>query len=400
MKIYNMLDFDLMKKIMTSPFEDFESMGKVVRHGDRRHIFIDNGADVLAIAHLDSVENHDHFYRLTFDGKEIVFASTCDDRLGAYILIDLLPQLGIHYDLLLTDMEEIGKSTASDFEPEKTYNWMFQFDRMGNDAVNYMYTEPAWTKALGKYFKVNRGSCSDISYLEHLECSGVNVGCGYFDPHSTMAYFDVQMMVEQVGQFAQFYHANKRTHFPHSLPKWKTTTPAPSSTTTPYTTAPFSSQVPMPLNYKKKCVACETEGYYLDEMTTGESICKDCARAFELKKCKCCLNFSLPEELQLVVVFSDEEPELWCSTCVSDMNFKIKESSCLFCDTGDPDSGRVWIGVCEACERTKNISYCWACETLKIAPPDWDPAEELAAEFICGECREEFGRDTYALKLP
>ena len=47
----------------------------------------------------------------------MVHSGALDDRLGAYIILDLLPKLGINVDVLLTVGEEQGRSTANFFAP-------------------------------------------------------------------------------------------------------------------------------------------------------------------------------------------------------------------------------------------------------------------------------------------
>ena len=99
-------------------------------------IYRDNGAKVLAVAHLDYVGwTHPYFTR---HGRRIN-AMQLNDRLGAWVILDLLHDLGLDpdkYDILLCDMEEVGDSTAQFFKPKKQYNWIFEFDRAGTDFVS------------------------------------------------------------------------------------------------------------------------------------------------------------------------------------------------------------------------------------------------------------------------
>jgi len=149
-------------------------------------------------------------------GELRVYSPVLDDRLGVYIITDVLPKLGLKYDILLTDDEEIGQSTAQFFSTEKKYNWMFQFDRKGNDAVVYDYDTIDWKDAVKTHFKLGIGSFSDICELEHLGCCGINIGTCYDDYHSKLAYANLTQLEVQIKAFAKFYHQFKDVHFAYT----------------------------------------------------------------------------------------------------------------------------------------------------------------------------------------
>lgn len=216
MKIKDKLDFLQMEVIFNAPTPDFGVGMTNLGTAERPLFYKDNGSKVLAVAHLDSVNDSTHFHHVEICGKDVILSARCDDRAGAYIILDLLPKLGICVDVLLTTDEEISKSTASDFLPEKKYNWMFQFDRRLNDVVTYMYDEKKWEESIKLAgFKLGRGSASDISKMEKLEICGMNVGCGYDDEHDPLAHLFVDMMCSQVGLFSKFFYAFKDTAFPY-----------------------------------------------------------------------------------------------------------------------------------------------------------------------------------------
>jgi hypothetical protein len=128
----------------------------------------------------------------------------------------------MEFDILLTDGEEKGQSTAKYFKPPegKEYNWMFQFDRMGSGAVLYKYSGPDIRTALAIVgLDVFTGSYSDICELGHLECKGVNFGTAYHDYHSMEAYVDRNELLIQIGKFVEFYKMYKDTKFSHT-PLW------------------------------------------------------------------------------------------------------------------------------------------------------------------------------------
>lgn len=213
-------DMDRLELVLNAPFDHFKKPGAVVTSGTGgEHIYIDNGASILAVAHLDTVQ-HANYFDIVDRGKDgcIIYSPSVDDRLGAYIILDILPKLGVNIDILFTDGEEIGRSTAANFTaPEgKSYNWMFQFDRAGDDVVMYQYDTPANRALLvAAGLKPGNGSFTDICKLDKLGVSGFNFGTGYANNHSVWAYFDLGVCIDMIEGFLKFYHANKDTRLVH-----------------------------------------------------------------------------------------------------------------------------------------------------------------------------------------
>lgn len=177
---------------------------------DDFYIYKDNGSDILAIAHLDTVQDASGCVIADTPGGPIVFSPRLDDRLGAYVILDLLPKLGVKVDWLLTVGEENCNSTAQHFVADKVYNWMFQFDRAGTDVVMYEYETKRLRRLLHKVgFQPGHGTLSDICYLDHLGCSGFNFGVGYQDYHSTRSHAWLNDTFTQVARFLKFYARNK-----------------------------------------------------------------------------------------------------------------------------------------------------------------------------------------------
>lgn len=194
--------------------------------GSDFYLFKDNGADILSVAHLDTVVP-DHQRMCGFidtAGGPIVYSGALDDRLGAYILLDLLPRLGIVHDVLLTVGEEQGQSTAECFNSEKPYNWMIEFDRGGTDVVMYQYDDDETAdlvRACGA--KVGQGSFSDIAFLEQLEIKGFNWGVGYADYHGPRSHAYLDDTVSMVARYLKFHEANAGEYLPHdavSVDSW------------------------------------------------------------------------------------------------------------------------------------------------------------------------------------
>lgn len=177
------------------------------------YYFVDNGSNILAVAHLDTV-GLPHQRTANFVDTEagpVIFSRALDDRLGAYIILELLPRLGLKFDWLLTVGEESGKSTAAFFEPPagKEYNWLIEFDRGGTDVVMYQYEDDAACDAVeAAGAPVGMGSFSDISYLDHLGRTGFNWGVAYREYHYPEAHAFLDETLDMVGKFLHFHDDN------------------------------------------------------------------------------------------------------------------------------------------------------------------------------------------------
>lgn len=165
---------------------------------------------ILMVAHLDTVQQTNAFGVVRYPGETLVFNPKLDDRLGAYTILDLLPKLGIVEDVLLSDNEERGATTAADFKTDKKYGWIVSFDRRGEDAVTYRYT---WDAVLRDYFTVGHGSFSCIDKMGGLGCQGVNIGVGYHNEHGLHAYFVLEQYIRQVARFLLFYRRYRTVRF-------------------------------------------------------------------------------------------------------------------------------------------------------------------------------------------
>ena len=196
--------------------KDFTHLGDTTYTPDGPLVFIDRGASILGVAHLDYVQWTQPQRR-----GNIVRCPQLDDRLGVWILLDVLPSYGVKCDVLLTDSEEKGLSTGAYFDPPKQYNWMFQFDRAGVDAAMYQYERATHRAMLHDYgITVNPGSFSDISTMDHLQCVGINFGCGYHNQHTSECYanlHDTKMMVHKFRYFASEYQHIPLAHEPDTI---------------------------------------------------------------------------------------------------------------------------------------------------------------------------------------
>jgi hypothetical protein len=192
------------------------------RGDDLFYAFRDNGSSVLAVAHLDTVSPSGEraaYFAETAAGP-VVHSRALDDRLGAYIILEMLPRLGITYDWLLTTGEESGASTAGQFVPAKDYDWIIEFDRGGTDVVMYQYDDNDTRKAVtAAGARVGDGIFSDICYLEHLGVKGFNWGTGYRDYHSRRSHAYLEDTFAMVGRYLRFHEANAGLIMPHT--SWK-----------------------------------------------------------------------------------------------------------------------------------------------------------------------------------
>lgn len=137
-----------------------------------------------------------------------------DDRLGAWALL-LLRSAGLPIDILFTEDEEIGQSTASYFFPDKQYNWAFSFDRAGIDAVLYQYewNSPDFASACADHWPLGIGSYSCIADLQ-TECPAVNVGIGYHDHNTATCWADLNETAAQLRVFGDFFGEYAETKWP------------------------------------------------------------------------------------------------------------------------------------------------------------------------------------------
>lgn len=221
-------------------FERYAKLPNATLSG--RTLFIDNGANVLAVAHTDTVGGNTYrrtsytnpttktvsYYtvdnRVKFvhnPKKNRVTSIQLDDRLGVWMICEYLPKVfNLKYDILLTTDEEIGQSSAQDFKlPDgKSYNWIFSFDRRGADcAVMYQYEEKEHEEFLKKYgFVLQTGSFSDISYLDHLGVTGFNFGVGYHFEHTTGCYANLDDVIRVARKFCVFFRENEDNYMKYT----------------------------------------------------------------------------------------------------------------------------------------------------------------------------------------
>lgn len=228
---FNGADLSRVCTMPESGFETAYNMTRVACDQDAPsdfYLFRDNGSSILAVAHLDTVgaasERECHI--VNTQGGTVVYSRALDDRLGAYVLAELLPSMGLTFDLLLTVGEEDGQSTAAFFDParhhDRTYDWVIEFDRGGTDVVLYQYEDSDLIEMVEDTgARVEQGIFSDISYMEDLGIKAMNWGVGYRDYHGPRAHVWLDDMFRMVDYFLAFHAEWAGTHLPHTpAPVW------------------------------------------------------------------------------------------------------------------------------------------------------------------------------------
>ncbi len=224
------IDVPTLKQVCYEGFSYFHELGKVKTCSGGHYTYIDNGSNILAVAHLDTVMGYSGKKGKFKQFGRTVMSTELDDRLGVHILLNELPKLGIVCDILLTEGEEKGRSTAQFFTSEKQYNWMFQFDRHGLWPVLYEYESDDLCKKLftAGFDYVDVGSFSDICSLNHLGCVGINFGTGYEREHTYDCFAKLTTTERSILLFAQFYNMFKDEHMPYDAPVYSSGWKSPS----------------------------------------------------------------------------------------------------------------------------------------------------------------------------
>lgn len=162
-----------------------------------------------------------------------VISSELDDRLGIAILTDAIERGSAlaNCAMLICDNEEIGQTTASIFvehalrknaQWDVRPNWLMEFDRRGTDAVTYDYSNDTWESLLTHCgWEVGNGSFSDISSMEALEVSGVNVGVGYHREHSKQCHACLHDTVRAVARSEMFLRTFGNITMRHEQRGWR-----------------------------------------------------------------------------------------------------------------------------------------------------------------------------------
>lgn len=190
---------------------------------------------VLLVAHMDTVHKQQCKTIVNENGRiSSPQGIGGDDRCGVFIIMNLVTELNC--SVLLCEDEEIGiqgakKFAMTDYINNLDVNYMIEFDRKGSeDAVFYSCDNKDFTKFVtdATDYKVAQGSYSDISVLmPAAKLAGVNLSCGYYNPHTTTEYVVYSDMMRTIDAAIALIGTECESHFNYvpkmyAPPSWKT----------------------------------------------------------------------------------------------------------------------------------------------------------------------------------
>lgn len=164
---------------------------------------------VMLVAHLDTV--HKNRPSIICKSSDGIYMSPSgiggDDRCGVYMIMKIIQDLKCH--VLFLEDEEIGcvgaeKFIDADIAPD--INYMIELDRKGiNDSVFYECDNKDFENFINSFgFKTANGLFSDISVIApFLGVAAVNLSCGYFNPHTTSEYIDINVVNLNINRVVQ-----------------------------------------------------------------------------------------------------------------------------------------------------------------------------------------------------
>ena len=178
--------------------------GQIYGNWDTHYIYVDNNSPVLLVAHMDTVQTPELRAGNTGAGF--------DDRLGCFVGHQLVKNYPQWFDLLITDYEESGSSTAEFFCPSHEYNFVVELDREGAGYVDYDLASEELQQYLWVYgLECNWGSYSDIVEMDFIKCSKINLGLGTYNghaesPHSGFIESTLDSQIKKLLNFVEDYH--------------------------------------------------------------------------------------------------------------------------------------------------------------------------------------------------
>jgi len=187
-----------------------------VRINERRYWHIKSGGKILLVAHVDTVLKpvKPRIKKKRIKGRGL------DDRLGIYMAMTILEEHPEIVDVLITDDEEIGMSTASLVPTEDlaNYNCIIELDRGGDDFVHYGLAGPDLVYAYEEYADKGFGMASDIMHLNKPNCGCINVGIGYYKAHAKNSYCKTEEFIQSYHNVMDFIEKYQDVHFEACVP--------------------------------------------------------------------------------------------------------------------------------------------------------------------------------------
>jgi len=173
-------------------------------------------ANVLLVAHVDTVQTP----KLNAVIDDRIYAAGLDDRLGVFLAMYIASKRK-DVDVLITDDEEIGDSTAALVPTEdlQKYRMIIELDRAGDDFVDYDLACNQLIVEMPKSRKLSYGSFSDICFLNNPPCSCINIGIGYYEAHSKYSYCVLDEVNKAVKDINRLITTTVGTFFPAPPPK-------------------------------------------------------------------------------------------------------------------------------------------------------------------------------------
>lgn len=169
------------------------------------------GSKILAVAHID----YHCSGRVHKASPETVVSSALDDRLGVYMAMEALPEIGVRCDVLLTDDEESAMSTMQGLGMAflRRYNWIIQLDYPGEGVSMHGYTgmRDAVQEVFGPAPPV---SFTDISFVkDYSPISAFNAPTGYVQQHTEGCHVSMPVFARCLERIKAFYDVHKDTKF-------------------------------------------------------------------------------------------------------------------------------------------------------------------------------------------
>lgn len=164
---------------------------------------------IMLVAHMDTVHKESPKTIIDKDGKiSSPEGIGGDDRCGIYMITEILKKHDCH--VVFTEDEEVGgigamKFTKSDIckELKGNINYIIELDRKGSkDAVFYECGNNEFISFVTeKYFVEDWGTYSDICDIAPaLDCSAVNISCGYYKAHTKDEYVVISEMNRNIKE--------------------------------------------------------------------------------------------------------------------------------------------------------------------------------------------------------
>ena len=262
-------------------------------------LFARGNMPIMLVAHIDTVHkeqcNINNIF-LSLDGN--VLTSNVgiggDDRCGVYMIMYILKNTALRPYVLFCEDEEIGGIGSNKFV--KRYNsnnlklnYIIQLDRAySNDSVYYDLDNKDFEKYINKFgFETAIGSFTDICHLcPALNCAGVNLSCGYYNQHTTKETINIKEMMTTTNKVIEILkNAKDSDYFAWKEIEYTSIYRNDSNYLNNYYYYKYGYS-----NDKSYCAYCgqlkNIEDLIEDE--TGEYVCEDCIKSFNLHVCDNC----------------------------------------------------------------------------------------------------------------